>query len=197
MQDENIFKMSEMADTEIRDVSTLNILICYLLNKFERPINCEYMYEIFISTGIVNYFSYQEAVGYLLDNEHVRIETSENGEQFFALTIKGEACARELKKHLSKSHRDIIVSAALRYFARHKMEKEIKIRYTPTDNGCYIHMRCVDGKIDLMELKLFAPDLIQAKIIGDKIMRNPPSLYSRIIDFVLMNKEDSYDLSDN
>lgn len=197
MQDENIFKMSEMADTEIKDISTLNILICYLLNKIGRPINCEHMYEIFIGTGAVNYFFYQESIGYLLDSEQIRMENSENGEQYYALTIKGEACACELKKHLSKSHRDMIVSTALRYFARQKMEREIKIKYTPLDNGCYVQIRCVDGKIDLMDLKLFAPDLIQAKIIGDKIMRNPPSFYGRIIDFVLSNEEDSYDLSDN
>ena len=38
MQDENIYKISEMADTDIKDVYTLNILICYLLYKINKPV---------------------------------------------------------------------------------------------------------------------------------------------------------------
>ena len=38
MQDENIMKMAERADIEIKDVPTLNILICYLLYKIDRPV---------------------------------------------------------------------------------------------------------------------------------------------------------------
>ena len=46
MHDENIFKMSEMADTEIKDVPTLNILICYLIYKIGKPVSVEHLYDI-------------------------------------------------------------------------------------------------------------------------------------------------------
>ena len=46
MQDENIKKMAEMADTEIRDVPTLNILLCYLLYKINHEVEIEQLYEI-------------------------------------------------------------------------------------------------------------------------------------------------------
>ena len=49
MQDENIFKMSEVADTEIKDVPTLNILLCYLLYKIDKPVEVEHLYEIAVS----------------------------------------------------------------------------------------------------------------------------------------------------
>lgn len=197
MQNENIFKMAEMADTEIQDVPTLNILICYLLKKIEKPVNTEHLYDILITTGLVNYFSYQESIGFLLENGHIRIETDEKDEDCYTLMPKGTACAKELKKYAPKSYRDNLVLAALRYFARIRMEQEVNVEYTETENGCYVRVRCHDNKNDLMDLKLFAPDKSQAQLIGDRIMLNPANFYSKIIELVLSNEEDPYDLTDN
>ena len=60
-----------------------------------------------------------------------------------------------------------------------------------------MQVRCPDQNGDLMDLKLFAPDMEQAQLIGDKIMLDPVGFYGRIIDLVLSNKEVSYDLTDN
>ncbi len=197
MLDENIFKMSEKADTEIKDVPTLNILICYLLNKIGKPVNTEHLYDILITTGLINYFYYQDSIGFLLENKLIKIESYENGEDRYVLLPKGVRCAKELKKYAPKSYRDKLVLAALRYFARLKMEQEIKVEYSEAENGCYIRIRCLDTKNDLMDLKLFAPDMTQAKLIGDKILLNPAGFYSKVIELALSNKEIAYDLTDN
>ena len=196
MQDENIFKMSEMADTEIKDVPTLNILLCYLMYKIGRPVDTENLYDIAISTGVINYFYYQDSIDYLLKNELIALK--KNGDaDLYELLPKGKACARELKKYAPKSYRDKLVLAALRYFARRKYEQEIKIEYIRLDNGYYAHVRCLDTGEDLMDLKLYAPDLTQAKLIGEKIMLNPAGFYGKVIELALSNEEVDYDLSDN
>ena len=110
MQDENIFKMSEMADTEIKDVPTLNILVCYLLYKIDRPVGKEHLYDIVINTGVINYFYYQDSIDYLLKNGLIGEETDEQGLECYTLLPKGVACARELKKYAPKSYRDKLVS---------------------------------------------------------------------------------------
>lgn len=197
MQKDRTTKMSELADTVIKDVPTLNILICYLMKKINKPINTEHLYDILIATGLVNYFYYQDSIGFLLENGHIKVDTDENGEECYFLMPKGEICARELKKYAPKSYRDNLVLAALKYFARLKMEQEVNVEYTEADNGCFIRITCHDLKNDLMDLKLFAPDMRQAKLIGDKIMLNPAGFYSKIIDLVLSNEEVTYDLTDN
>ena len=68
MQDENIFKMSKSADTEIKDTGMSNILICYLLHKLGRPVETEQLYEIAVGNEIISYFFYQESIDYLLKN---------------------------------------------------------------------------------------------------------------------------------
>ena len=197
MHDENIFKMSEMADTEIKDVPTLNILICYLIYKIDRPVGKEHLYDIVINTGVINYFYYQDSIDYLLKNGLIAEGKDDHGLDCYTLLTKGVACARELKKYAPKSYRDKLVLAALRYFARLKFEQEIKIEYIPVENGCYTHIRCLDTKNDLMDLKLFAPDMGQAKLIGEKIMLNPAGFYGKVIELALSNEEIPYDLTDN
>lgn len=197
MHDENIRKMSHMADTEIKDLPTLNILLCYLLHRIERPVEVEQLYEIAMETEIINYFYYQDSINYLLTNKLLTIEKNSSGKQCYVVQPKGKACAEQLKSYAPKSYRDKAVLVALKYFARLKYEQEIKIDYLPSEHGCYINIRCIDAKYDLMDMKLFAPDLEQAKLVGEKIMLNPAGFYGKIIDFVLSNEEVSYDLSDN
>ena len=190
-------KMAERADIEIKDVPTLNILLCYLLYKIDRPVSPDQLYDIAIGTGVINYFYYQDSLGYLLKNGHITIEKDENGEDCYVLQPKGSECAKQLKNYAPKSYRDRIVLAALRYFARVQYEKELKIEYEPVGNGYYTHVRCIDSNFDLMDMKLYAPDLAQAQLIGEKIMLNPAGFYGKVIELALSNEEPSYDLSDN
>ena len=197
MQDENIKKMAEMADTEIRDVPTLNILLCYLLYKIDRPVETEQLYEIAIGTGIVNFFYYQDSIDYLLKNDLISLKKDENGVDCYSIEPKGIVCAKELKTYAPKSYRDDLVLAALRYFARRKYEKELKIEYIPAGKGYYTQVRVLDTNCDLMDMKLYAPDLTQAKLLGEKILLNPSGFYSKVIELALSNKEKPFDLTDN
>lgn len=197
MHDENIRKMTDMADTGIKDMPTLNILLCYLLNRIERPVETEHLYEIAMETGIINYFCYQESVNYILKNQLFTKEKNADGKEYYIIQPKGKACAEQLKSYVPKSCRDKIVTVALKHFARLKYEQEVKIEYIPAETGCYINIRCIDPKYDLMDMKLFAPDMEQAELVGKKIMLNPAGFYGKIIEMVLSNKEVSYDLTDN
>ena len=196
MQEENILKMTELANTQIKDVPTLNILLCYLMYKINKPIETEQLYEIAIGTEIINYFYYQDSIDYLIKNSLISVYEEDN-KNFFKLEAKGMECARRLKNYAPKSYRDKLVLAALRYFARIKAEHEMKIDYIPIKNGYYTRVRCLDKDCDLMDLKLYAPDLTQAKLLGEKIMLNPAGFYGKIVELALSNEELPYDLSDN
>ena len=190
-------KMSERADTYIKDIPTLNILLCYLLYKIDRPVSPDQLYDIAIGTGIINYFYYQDSIEYLLKNGLVSSEKDGNGCETYVLDPKGRECAKQLKNYAPKTYRDKLVLAALRYFTKIKYEKELKIEYEPVGNGYYIHVRCLDTGFDLMDLKLYAPDLTQAELIGEKIRLNPAGFYGKVIEVALSTEELPYDLSDN
>ncbi len=192
---ENYSKMSEYASTELKDVQTAKILICYLLYRLHRPIDSEQLYDIAVSTEIINYFFYQDAIDYLINHESISV-SEENGSKIYTLTQKGIDCAKTLRGYTPKSYRDRIVTAALKYFAKIKYENEVKIEYIKLENGYYVQCRCLDLKDDLMDLKLFAPDLGQAELLGKNIMKNPVGFYSKILELALNNKEEQFDPDD-
>ncbi|NLP27063.1 MAG: DUF4364 family protein [Clostridiales bacterium] len=194
---ENYSKISEMASFELRDVNTVSILICYLLHRIDSPIEAEQLFEIAVSTEIINYFFYQEAIDILLKNASINIEVDESDVERYVLTDKGRLCAKKFKHYVPKSFRDKLVGAALKYFAKLKLNNEVKVEYIQLNKGYYVHFRCLELSDDLIDMKLFAPDLTQAKLIGEKILLNPVGFYSRIINTALGNTEEEYDLTDN
>lgn len=192
---ENYSKMSEYASTELKDVQTVKILICYLLYRLHKPIDSEQLYDIAVSTEIINYFFYQDAIDYLISNESISV-SEENGNKIFTLTQKGIDCAKTLRGYVPKSYRDRIVKAALKFFAKLKYENEVKIEYIKLEKGYYVQCRCLDIKDDLMDLKLFAPDLGQAELLGKNIMKNPVGFYGKVLELALNNKEEEFNPDD-
>ncbi len=199
MQDENLLKMSEMATPPVMETHTASILICYLLYRIDRPIEKAHLYDIAVSSDIINYFFYQESMAYLEKNGSIETTVTSDGKPAYTLGEKGIQCAKELRDCVSKCYRDKMVLCALRYFARLKRENEVKIEYIPLKHGYYVHVRCLDVQDDLLDMKLYAPDLTQAKYLGEQIMLNPAGFYGKILDAAFQNQEDKsdYDLTDN
>lgn len=191
-------KLSDMAHFELKDLTIIKILICYLIHQLNRAVEPDQLYEIAVGNNIINYFYYQEAIDDLLKTNTILLTTNFEGKQCYILTEKGSLCARSFHNYVPKTYRDNLVKAGLQYFSRLKLNNEIKIEYIPIETGgYYVHCRCIDIQNDLIDLKLFAPDETQAHLLGEQIMLNPIGFYSRIINFALGNKEEEYDMSNN
>ncbi len=199
MQEENLFKMSEMATPPVMETYTASILICYLLYKIDRPIERSHLYDIAVSSNIINYFFYQESISYLEKNGSIIQTETADGKTAYVLAENGIQCAKQLRDYVSKAYRDKMVSCALKYFAKLKRENEVKIEYIPIKHGYYVHVRCLDAVADILDMKLYAPDLTQAKYLGEQIMLNPAGFYGKILDAAFQNEEEKFDfdLSDN
>lgn len=199
MQEENLLKMSEMATPPVMETHTASILICYLLYRIDKPIEKAHLYDIAVSSNIINYFFYQESVDYLVKNGSIKEIETPDGKPAYVLGEDGIQCAKQLRNIVSKTYRDKMVLCALKYFARLKRENEVKIEYIPLEKGYYVHVKCLDVQDDLLDMKLYAPDLTQAKYLGEQIMLNPAGFYGKILDAAFSNQEDKveYDLSDN
>ncbi|MBR6385485.1 MAG: DUF4364 family protein [Ruminococcus sp.] len=189
MQDENIYKMAEFADTEIRDIPAINILICYLLSKVKVTVEADELYDIAVGSRIVNYFAYQESFDYLVKNGLMEI-VPEGSAQNCVLLEKGRECAKELKQYAPKSFRDNILAEAEKYFSRIKKGKGVRVEFTPLENGCYVRVRCIDNKYDLMDLKLYAPDMHYAEIISERVLDDPAGFYGKIIGLAVREGAD-------
>lgn len=190
MQDENLLKMSQIATPPLMDTHMANILICCLLEQLDKPISPTQLYDIAVGTDIINYFFYQEAITYLQKNGSLLLKQDADGHDWFYLTETGAECAKQLKEYVAKPYRDKIFFEAKQYFKRQKRREEVKISYVPLKKGYHVQVRYLDLQSDLMDLKLYAPDLKQAKYLGTQIMRNPANFYGKVLEAVFSNREE-------
>ncbi len=197
MQEENLLKMSEKADRSIADPAVANILLCYLLYRVDGPVEQELLYDVAVTGGIINYFTYQEALEEVKSLGSVETITNARGEQLLRLTPTGVECARRLKSIAARSYRDEIVLAVTRALRKQRNKRDVKISYEPLEQGCHLHVTLYDRALPLLELKLFTPDRKQAEALGERVLSNPSVLYHEVMQTVMRLEEEPIDLSDN
>lgn len=196
MSDEGLMRISEGADRCITDTDTANILLCYLLYRIDQPLDREILYDVAVTGGIINYFTYQDAMDSMLHSGSIEEERTDSG-AVLKVTPRGVACAKQLKTIAAKTYRDKLVTEAKRAVARQRIQKDVAITYEQLGQGCYLHVTLRDQDLVLLQLTLYAPDLEQAKQIGERILANPPALYHNVIQSVIRNKAEPIDLTDN
>ncbi len=197
MRDENLMKISELADRSVTDPSVANVLLCYMMYRVDMPMDEELLYDIAVTGGIINYFTYQDAMQALRTNGSVTKINNEKGVASYTLTSKGEDCARKLKTFAAKSYRDHIVLAAKREIERRRNRDDVKVEYLPLKQGCHLRVQITDQSVTLLELTLFTPDMKQAQLLGENILSNPSSFYNQVLEAAMKNQAEPLDLSDN
>ena len=170
------------------DEYEVKILLAYFMHQIDRPLTPNQLTEIATGDGIVNYFLYSEAVNEMLKNGLIAIEEIE-GINHYVLTERGKDGALSFKKYVSKSVRDRIYAAGLRFFSKLKNSRDVTFDITPLEKGYSVHCKCSDNGLLLMDMTLFAPDKEQADYIKSKIMINPTDFYCKVMDYIIENEE--------
>lgn len=178
------------------DVYEVKILLAYFLFQMDRLVTPNQLTEIATGDGIVNYFLYSEAVSEMLSNGTIAI-VEEEGTSYYKLTEKGKEGAQSFKRLVSKSVRDRIYAAGLRFFAKLKAQRDLKFDISECGKGYSVRCVCMDNGITLMDLTLFAPDKEQAEYIKSKILMNPTDFYCKVMDYVIENEEYIPSVSEN
>ena len=172
----------------LTDSYAVKILICYFLKEVDRPVTVEQLTEIATADGIINYFYYTEAIEQMLEAKSIEEKIIDNI-HYYVLTELGRAGAESFKKIVPKSFRDKILISGLKLFSRLKIEHDVKCEISQLEKGFSVDCKCHDNDVVLMDLKLFAPDKSQAKLIQEKILQNPTEFYGKVLNYVLENEQ--------
>ena len=185
MLEENLMKISELADRCVADPAVASILLCYLLSHIEKPLESELLYEICVTEGIISYFAYQEAMDSLLKNHSIRAETNETRGTLYSVTARGIDFAQKLCSITKKSDRDALMSSVKLAIQRKRNQKDAVITYEPLERGCHLHVVLKDRDLTLLDLRLFTPDEETARQLGERILTNPSFLYHDVLQAVI------------
>ncbi len=185
--------MNEFTPAELDSAHYVKILLCYLLNKLNRSVTEEQLYEIALESEAINYFYYTEALEELLKNGSAKRAENEN-KVYIELTEKGRHGADYFDETVPRYYRYRILKAAAYYFARLERKNDGKAEVVPTENGFEVRCSVKDAAYDLMRMALYAPDSEQAELIRERFMLDPIGFYRKVIGFALENEEEKIDV---
>ncbi|MDF2566741.1 MAG: hypothetical protein K0R90_197 [Oscillospiraceae bacterium] len=172
----------------LNDVYEIKILICYLIHSIKKPLSEDQINTIFQQDGLVNYFGYRAAMSDLLKSNHISVKIID-GQEFYILNELGADTAETLKTGLPSSLRNKVVKSAMNLQAKVKKERDTQATVTEVSDGYVVDCVIHDIGTDLLRLKLFAPDSIQAQEIKKQFLENTTDVYKGIIGFLTNNKQ--------
>lgn len=168
----------------------IKILICYLLKNVTAPLSAYQMNEIFQEYSIVNYFEFASALADLRESGHIVASAGEEGTEVFTITELGTRTADTLESSLPRAVRDKAVCGALALLAKERLNRENTVDIDRTEDGYLVTCTVSDVGSDLMQLKLFVPDELQAQAVKREFSKRPQSVYARILSLLTQPEEE-------
>ncbi|MFA9381076.1 MAG: DUF4364 family protein [Acetanaerobacterium sp.] len=174
----------------LRTTYEINILICYLLKTVDAAFTTAQLAEILQHDGLVNYFELANSLNELVRLEQIKAGRNDMGEDCYHVTELGAQACGAIERAVSVSVRDKAVKAAIRLMKKVERERKNKVEITQVKDGYNVDMRILDYGSDLMELKLFLPDSIQANLVKRQFLNDPQLLYRGVLSLLVRDLEE-------
>lgn len=179
----------QMTSPELNSVHSVKILLCYILEKLDRPITEEQLRLISEDSGVINYFYYSDALTELAENGSV---INESGS--ITLTEKGRLGSEYFNRYIPLVFRKKLLRSAFGFFIREQNEQMCSCGVNELSDGCKVTFKLSDGSRELINMDFFAPDMSQGELIAEKIRSNPSGAYKKILGYLLDNPEEEPDV---
>lgn len=188
----------QMTNPELNSVHSVKILLCYILDRLNRPVSEEQLRAVSEDSGIINYFYFSDALEELIQNGSVTAETVSETDgsvtRSITVTEKGRLGSEYFNRYIPLVFRRKLLKAAFSYFAALDRESVCDCRITDNADGCTVDFILKDGSCELINMSFYAPDRDQAEMISEKIKANPTDAYKNILGYLLNNREEEIDV---
>lgn len=165
----------------------IKLLICYILSSIESGLSKKDIISVLQDNSLANYFESTDAFSELVENNIICCTDQEN--QFFSVTEAGKLIADQLEISLPVTVREQVLSATLNLLAKIKRERENTVEIKKLKNGYTVNCHVSGGLLDLMSINLYAPDIMQAKLIKHNFQKNPELVYDCVLALMTDNKD--------
>ena len=143
-----------------------------------------------LGNKLANYFEVMDALAEMIETKTV--DTTEKNqleqpEDCVCCNETTRSIARQLDTALPLSVRDRAVTAALELLARAKRQHENQVDLIHTEHGYQVICHISGGKMELMAITLYVPDLRQAQLVKENFQKNPQRIYSILLSSLTDN----------
>lgn len=175
----------------IDDKLTIQIYLCFLLDQLGK-LSEEQIADIVTEIDAVNSLELFEALG--IAKEKKLIEASnEKNITYYTVLSQGQVMSKEFFHRIPLSVREKSLEYGKYVLKMADQERSIICRIERTDyNGpCYLTVKFLNeiNGDNLMELRIYAPDYEQAKIMRERFYEKPSDIVTKIMNMFI---KDSY-----
>ena len=159
-----------------------------MLDNLEFPMTTSQLSEFFVNKGYTSYFHLQQAINELHDARFIRGEVVRNTTNYYLTTSGQETLDMFLGKIPDPIKKDIMDYFSMKKYQLRK-EVDITADYYPLKKGEYMVRTQIKEKgSTLMELYLNVVSKEQAIEVCDKWSEKCESVYSKVMELLLLDK---------
>lgn len=170
---------------------TIQIYLCFLLDQLGK-LSEEQIVDIITEIDAVNSLELFEAIGIAREKQLIEA-TSEKNISYYTILPQGLVMSKEFYHRIPLSIREKSLEYGKYVLKMADQERSIICRIERTDyNGpCYLTVKFLNeiNGDSLMELKIYAPDYEQAKIMRERFYEKPSDIVTKIMNMFI---KDSY-----
>lgn len=178
--------MSSRADSNTI-LAENKVLILYILNKLNKDIKQDDLFQIITSINEINYFYFKQVLTDLIDSKLVGSYTKEE-EQVVRITTDGKnnfTLTQNILPGIMKLKADNIFE---KEFHLIEQESSVIAEFIPkSENDYTIKCKIVENNETIFEVQTFAGSRDRAKRIVDNWNENANTIYPKILDILLNN----------
>lgn len=170
---------------KLYDKSDVKLLILYVLKNINRVVSPNDLNDIFLSSGLVDYFMLAESIDELVKSEHLAVDNEEN---VVVLTRLGMQTAEEIFRAIPLYARETAMKSALETLAVISRNSQIITDTKETDDGFTVTLSILESGSDIFKISIVAPSEVQAHIITENFKKSPELIYKKAISLLTLQQ---------
>ncbi len=166
----------------LRDIQEIKILICYIFDKLDIHLRKSDITAILQNYALANYFEVSQAFSQMVLNNNLSIDPEDSN--YYLITPSGKMISEELSDNLPLTVKEKALKSAENYLKRLKTEKENTVNIKKTPFGYTVNCKVSGGDFNMLEIKLYAPDITAATVIKNNFYKMPEKIYEDVVSML-------------
>jgi len=164
------------------DDDKIKLIILYLLNELDTPLDFQTISEIFVWDGSINYFVFTDCFNQLVENGSIdkRESESENTVQYQISSI-GRISIEAVEDTLLKFIKERIMRSATRLLAFKRDGSNVVTKLEPYDSGYQLTCTLKNNKLNIFEMKLYLDNEEEAELLQMGFDKKAEEIYGGIL----------------
>ena len=172
----------------IHDMMDVKVLILFVMNRVNYPVNTQEVYELCYQDDCLSYFDVCTAIPEMVASGHLTALEEER----YEITAKGRETCGLTEDSIAFTVKQRAENAVARFNRQIRRSSFVKTQVVSRDNGeCSVVMSLDDEMGNLMTLELQAPDSRQATRLARLFERKAENVYNLIMTELLYEEDEA------